>query len=168
MSDNSGDKIAVLESERNRGSKLKVLIVPGLGSSARAPNVERICALLEKNGVHVYRMNHRGSSDGSKLAKGIYHAGRYADVLDCLHYMKSKSDSLDKIVLVSMSLGSNMSLRALSNRSPDFISAHIAISPVVNLAESTQAIAKLYFGFFEKNFAKSINRYCSRRHRKFP
>lgn len=170
--DGSGDQLAILAGRKNQDAKKHVMIVPGLGSSARAPNVERLAAQCERLGYHVFRMNHRGVSAGSKAARQIYHGGRSEDVIAAIKYIDSNLEDDHEITLVSLSLGSNMALKALGELGRDkedhLVNLHIAVSPVVNLKESAAALGRVYGGFFQKLFQKPIERYCKRRHSLHP
>lgn len=172
--DQSGDQLAVLSGTANNLEKKHVLLVPGLGSSAKALNIQRLAAKLEQTGWHVFRMNHRGSGEGEGKAKQIYHSGRSQDVIACLHYFTQTYVQDQVITVVSSSMGANLTLKAFGeNHSSEHkivsnrVVLHIAISPVINLLESSKGMSKLYGGFIEKYFKKSIEKYCVRRHKIF-
>lgn len=166
--DGSGDKLAVLNGSKNQGSKLQILLVPGLGSSAKAPGLKRLTFRLEDAGFHVFRMNHRGVSDGAKHSKSIYHGGRSDDVAEVIRFIEETISPSSKVILISLSMGGNMALKALGEHRFQKVIKHISLSPVINLKESSQAMSHIHGGFYQKVFQKPIEAYCRKRHREFP
>ena len=175
-----GDEVLLMKNTPNCPPKAKILLIPGLGTSALSVGPSRIARKLNDLGYITYRFNHRGLGQGQTLAKGTYHAGRSLDAEASLAAVDTDDgDKGDKselpIIALGFSLGGNLLLRhagraaaSHENPLPRSLKGIVALSPIVELEECTKALAKAGFGLIDRKFAQHALSYAQRRHKTWP
>jgi len=169
-----GDEILLMKNQPSSHPKAKILLIPGLGTSALSAGPSRLARKLNDLGFITYRFNHRGLGQGQTLAKGTYHAGRSLDAEASLAVIENDGAQLP-IVALGFSLGGNLLLRhggraaaGLEKRLPSSLKGLIALSPIVELEECTRALAKTGFGLIDRKFVQHALAYAQRRHLNWP
>ncbi len=171
---NDGDKILLIKNNATSDCRGKILIVPGLGTSAFSDGPSRLARKLNSLGYATYRFNHRGLGRGRKLAKEIYHAGRSHDVEAALAVMNF-DDKLLPLVALGFSLGGNILLRhagrasiGLESTLPEQLKAIVALSPILNLEACAKGLSKGAAKIIDKKFVNHALSYVHKRHRTWP
>ncbi|MEI8027620.1 MAG: alpha/beta fold hydrolase [Pseudomonadota bacterium] len=169
-----GDEILLMKNRPSTPPKGKILLIPGLGTSALSVGPSRIARKLNDLGYITYRFNHRGLGQGQTLAKGTYHAGRSLDAEASLAAVDTDEGELP-IIAIGFSLGGNLLLRhagraavQLENPLPRSLKGIVALSPIVELEECTKALAKAGFGLIDRKFVQHALSYAQRRHKNWP
>ncbi len=167
-----GDRLTLLDSvpENWAAGKPQALIVHGLGGCARASYVVRVASRLVRMGVRVVRMNLRGAGSGFGLARGIYHAGRTADLRSVVEWMSRKSQG-SPLALVGFSLGANLVLKLASEASDtplDGLDCVLAANPPIDLAACCRQIQRKENRLYDRNFVKQLLCQIGRLHEIYP
>lgn len=190
-----GDRLATLVNYPDRGSKVRggfevaslgtVVLVPGLGATARSAIMARLARKFLSAGCVVVRMNPRGLGDGAPFARQVYHAARSEDISSVLQMATRLRETPTPIVVVGLSLGGNMVLREVGRsfaegqaamprgserfaQSPDGLAGVVALSPILNLQRCAQEFEHLYFGLINLAVTKRLRRFVFERHRAHP
>ena len=167
-----GDRLAVLDSIPQEWSARhpSVLLVHGLGGSARSSYVKRIAVRLWKIGIRVVRMNLRGAGAGFGLARGIYHAGRTEDLRAVLDWM-GRSGGGSPIGLLGFSLGGNLVLKLAAEASEtalEGLDCVVAVNPPIDLKACCEWIRRPENRIYDQNFVKLLKTQIDRLHQRFP
>lgn len=169
-----GDKVLLMKNNSKSTCLGKVLIIPGLGTSALSDGPSRLARKLNSLGYSTYRFNHRGLGKGRQLAKEIYHAGRSHDIEAAIAALSLDGEILP-IVALGFSLGGNILLRhagraslGLESSLPKELKALIALSPILNLEACTKGISKGAAKVIDKRFVSHAISYVQKRHRTWP
>jgi predicted alpha/beta-fold hydrolase len=141
------------------------ILIHGLSGSARSTAMIRMAAKLLKRNLRVVRINLRGAGQGVSLARGVYHAGRSADIRAVLdHYALRAPGS--PVVLVGMSLGGNLALRTASELAefpvPN-LERVFALSPPIDLGQCAELLTtrpgnRIYETFFLKELVRDARK----------
>lgn len=146
-----GDFIDVDWSFSKEKSNQLIILLHGLEGNAQRPYITGTAKLFNTNGIDAVSVNFRGCGGEDNLEYRSYHSGATEDLQDVIdHIIKKKQ--YDSIYLKGVSLGANMILKYLGERSnvPPQIKAAIAISVPCDLNGSCVELHKL------KNLAYSI------------
>jgi hypothetical protein len=169
-----GDRVLLMKNRPSSSPKGKILLIPGLGTSALSVGPSRLARKLIGLGWMTYRFNHRGLGQGQGLAKGTYHAGRSLDAEQSLKVMEEDEGDLP-IFALGFSLGGNLLLRhggrasaGLERELPKALKGLIALSPIVELEQCTRALAETGWGIIDKKFVQHAKTYAERRHQIWP
>lgn len=142
-----------------------LLMMHGLGGSARNPFLVRVASKLQRHSVRVFRLNFRGCGEGSGLARLPYNAGR-SDDLCCVveqvvqwcnqeHGRADAGRSGSPLTLFGMSLSGNLLLKFLGEQAEQVNSAvcrAVAINPPIDLARSVQTLDRLLNRGYDRHF----------------
>ncbi|MCA9054702.1 MAG: alpha/beta fold hydrolase [Planctomycetaceae bacterium] len=136
------------------------LLVHGLAGCHASRYMIRIARTLTANGVRTFRLDLRGCGAGRGLARLPYHAGRWPDVEAAARFITANCTG-SELSVAGFSLGGNIILRWLGE-STDFTQENvrraIAINPPVDLACSTENIATVARGAYDRHFARLLYR----------
>lgn len=112
LADGSGDLLSALLERPPRAERVPVMLVHGLGGCEDSHYMGVSAAALLRRGHPVVRLNLRGAGPSGATCRGLYHAGRSADVRDAIRGLPE--DLLARgLVLVGFSLGGNVLLKLL-------------------------------------------------------
>ena len=167
-----GDRLAVLDSRPDdwEAGSPSVLMVHGLGGSARSKKIKRIAARLWNQGIRVVRMNLRGAGAGFGLAKGIYHAGRTEDLRAVVDWMGT-SGGVYPLGLLGFSLGGNLVLKLAAEASESALGGLdcvVAVNPPIDLRACCVWIQRPENRIYDRNFVKHLKTEIDRLHGRFP
>ncbi len=128
-----------------------VVIVHGLGGSASSYYGMRAARAAERAGLDSLRLNLRGAD---RRGTDYYHAGLTADLKAAL-----ASEALrryDNVVLMSFSLGGNMTLRYLADRPDPRVRAATTICSPIDLAGSAHAIDESRRAIYRRHVLRAL------------
>jgi predicted alpha/beta-fold hydrolase len=167
-----GDRLSVLVSTPDGWSPgdPTALLIHGLAGDARAPYVVRIGMRLVDLGARVVRMNLRGAGAGYGGARGIYHAGRTADLRRVAEWMARRASG-SPIALVGFSLGANLVLKLAAEAAQqplDGLDAVVAANPPLDLAACCRHLQRPENRVYDRHFVRTLRREVTRLHRAFP
>lgn len=146
------------------------LLVHGLAGSARSPYVVRVASRLVAQGIRVARMNLRGAGDGFGLARGIYHAGKTADVRAVAEWLASEAPG-SPIALVGFSLGGNLVLKLAAEASDEPLAGLdcvLAANAPLDLAACARLMGSPSCRIYDQNFVRNLRFQIKRLHSAFP
>jgi predicted alpha/beta-fold hydrolase len=146
-----------------------VFLVHGLCGSHNSHYMKRIANKLLKMGVQAIRINLRGCGSGRGLARGIYHSGSSADVLEVIRHFHVKCPDSPKI-LAGFSLGANISLKLageLGDEGSEYLEGLLAVSPPVDLMSSARLFTLPENQFYANYFVKLLVKEVEFRHKLF-
>jgi predicted alpha/beta-fold hydrolase len=133
------------------GSDTIVVIVHGLGGSARSYYGRRAAAAAARAGIDSLRLNLRGAD---RRGADYYHAGLTEDLEATL---KSKAlESYDDILLLGFSLGGNMVLRYLAGQPDRRVRAAAVICSPIDLERSARAIDQPRGAFYRRHVLSAL------------
>lgn len=162
-----GDQLCLLVNEPTQCSQEEIVIViHGLAGAATDPSVVNVAEKFLQMGHRVVRMNLRGSGHGAGYAKNIYHAGRDEDILAVVNAVSEKYPD-QRVSIVSMSLSSNMLFRYLAQNPSNPITRAVALSPVIDLKNSSKQLSHAYMGMINKTVLSMLKSYFTKRKRAF-
>ncbi len=147
-----------------REERLTVVLVHGLEGSAGSGYILGNAARLWAAGCNVVRMNMRSCGGSDALAPTIYHSGRSEDVaavVDALHAL-----GLERIAVVGYSMGANLVLRYAGG--PARVCAVVGVSPLMDLAPSSDALHLPANRLYERRFLRAMKRRLREKARLFP
>ncbi|WP_226893270.1 YheT family hydrolase [Nisaea sediminum] len=139
MEDGSGDKLsAVLErpSSPLEGAPL-VVVIHGLTGCEDSFHVRDAARYFVSAGLRVLRLNLRGAGPTRADCTRSYHAGRTAD-LDAVLAQLQATGVAQRFVLYGVSLGGNMMLKYLGERTRPQVAAAISVSAPIDLARTSE------------------------------
>ncbi|MFV0445949.1 MAG: YheT family hydrolase [Planctomycetaceae bacterium] len=120
----------------------------------------RIARKLTQLGVRAFRLDLRGCGAGRNLACQPYHAGRWGDLQAAAQWITSICPASD-INVAGFSLGGNLVLRWLGE-ALDWTEWHlgraVAVNPPIDLAASTENIARSARGLYDRHFSRLLYR----------
>jgi len=145
-----------------RPDRPTVLLLHGLEGSSRSQYVIGNANKFWKAGFNVIRMNMRNCGgrkyEMARLTPTLYHSGLSGDVERVMHFFLER-ESLRSISLVGYSMGGNLVLKLagdLGSAAPAELKAVVGVSPVVDLAESADALHEPQNRFYERRFLKAL------------
>ncbi len=145
-----------------------VVILHGLGGSARVPYVHTLLKKIQTVGWQAVAINARGSTEPNRLAE-TNHGGQTKD-LDWTIRKIIERKKTDKIYLVGFSIGGNQALKWLGEQGEHApVEKAVAVSVPYKLATSVQNLDK---GFNRKVYTsrmlKSLKTHALEKERRFP
>ncbi len=159
-----------------------ILMMHGLGGSARNPFLVRVTAKLLQRGVRVFRLNLRGCGAGAGLARLPYNAGRSGDlkaaVAAVIEWCREPvvertptsvppgpggpgygTTTESSLTLFGMSLSANLLLKYLGEEGshvPTEVHRAIAINPPIDLARSVRTLERPLNRGYDQHFVKAL------------
>jgi hypothetical protein len=167
-----GDRIALCENKPNRKSTFSkaIVLMHGLAGDSTSSYMVRLATLLHGRGWHVFRMNHRGSGEGRRLARHLYHAGKSDDVSAVLHEVARLSNNAPTIA-VGFSLSGNMVLHLLGKKDapiPESLNGAIAVTPPIELALCSDSLARAGNRIYDFRFVRKLRKGILERESTYP
>lgn len=98
------------------GRRPAILLVHGVAGSSEGQYMHRAAAACLEAGYHAIRLNLRGSGEGRRLSRGLYHCG-FTDDLHAFVRAFSSHARVDGLFTLGFSLGGSMSLLAAAQSS---------------------------------------------------
>lgn len=144
--------------EEVRGSRMTMLLVHGLEGSSQSQYMLGNADKAWRAGWNVIRMNMRNCGGTERLSPTLYHSGLSADVLAVAEHFVALH-GLRKMAWVGYSMGGNLVLKAAGecgDSPPEWLSAVVGVSPVVDLAPSADALHYRRNRLYEWNFLRNM------------
>lgn len=136
------------------------LLVHGLAGCHGSSYMVRIARKLVARSVRAFRLDLRGCGAGRNQARQPYHAGRWLDIeaaANRIHELCPQSP----LGVVGFSLSGNLVLRWLGESPATagaLVERALAVNPPVDLALSTDRIARTARGMYDRHFARLLYR----------
>jgi predicted alpha/beta-fold hydrolase len=149
---------------------LTLLIVHGFEGSSRSRYVLGTAEKAWAAGMNVVRMNIRNCGGTELLGPTLYHSGLSSDV-GAIACELLERDRLPRVVIAGFSLGGNQVLKLageLGTAVPAGICAVAAVSPSLDLIESSHALHHRSNRIYEWNFLRSVRRTLRRKLATYP
>ncbi len=150
--------------ERER--RLTVVLLHGLEGSASSGYVLGNAARLWATGCNVVRMNMRSCGGSDALAPTIYHSGRSKDVAAVVEALAALG--LSRVAVVGYSMGGNLALRYAGQARSPVLQAVVGVSPLMDLAPSSDALHLPFNRLYERRFLRAMKRRLREKARLFP
>jgi hypothetical protein len=153
-----------------RAARPTAIIVHGLEGSSDSQYVIGNSNKLWQAGCNVVRMNMRNCGGTEALAPTLYHSGLSGDV-DAVMRFFIDLHQLQSIALIGYSMGGNLVLKLagdLGKTPPPQLHSIIGISPVIDLAPSSDALHLWQNRIYEKKFVRAMLRRFRRKASLFP
>ena len=153
-----------------RADAPSVIILHGLEGSS---NSQYVCGNADKlwySGANVIRMNMRNCGGTEALSSTLYHSGLSNDVLSVFRFFCDR-ERLSSVSLVGYSMGGNLVLKLagdLGARAPVELRSIIGVSPVIDLADSADALHEGFNRLYERRFLRHLIRRFRRKAAIFP
>lgn len=154
-----------------------ILMMHGLGGSARNPFLVRSSEKLVAAGVRVFRLNLRGCGAGSGRCRLPYHAGRSDDLRVAVEAVIDwcRSDEVESgggspssddppsqapfLTLFGMSLSGNILLKYLGEQRgtvPPQVRAALAVNPPIDLSRSVRTLERPLNRGYDRHFTQAL------------
>lgn len=156
--------------EEVRATRPTAIIVHGLEGSSDSQYVIGNSNKLWRAGCNIVRMNMRNCGGTEALAPTLYHSGLSGDV-DAVMRFFIDLHQLQSFALIGYSMGGNLVLKLageLGKTPPPQLRAVIGISPVIDLAPSSDALHLWQNRIYEKKFVRAMLRRFRRKASLFP
>lgn len=153
-----------------RRDRPTMLLVHGLEGSSQSQYMLGNAARAWRAGWNVVRMNMRNCGGTELLAPTLYHSGLSADVA-AVSRCFAEQHGLTEFAWVGYSMGGNLVLKAAGEyggNAPEYLRAVAAVSPVVDLAASSDALHLKRNLVYEWNFLKNMLSRYRRKAKLFP
>lgn len=155
-----GDQIVLHDDcpENWRDGGRTALLIHGLGGCHQSVYMCRIAEKLHKRGVRSFRMDLRACGAGLELARRPYHSGRSEDAAAALQRIAALCPG-SPTTLVGFSLGGNIALKLLGECGrdpPGNLDSAMAVSPPIDLIESSRWLARRANRFYDRYFARLL------------
>jgi predicted alpha/beta-fold hydrolase len=139
MEDDSGDRLSgVLEEPPSPLVDAPlVVVIHGLTGCEDSFHVRDAARYFVSAGLRVLRLNLRGAGTTRADCTRSYHAGRSGD-LDAVLAQLQATGVAQRFVLYGVSLGGNMMLKYLGERSRPHVAAAISVSAPIDLARTSE------------------------------
>lgn len=153
-----------------RASRPTAIIVHGLEGSSASQYVIGNANKLWQSGCNIIRMNMRNCGGTEALTPTLYHSGLSGDVDAVMRFFVGLH-GLQSIALIGYSMGGNLVLKLAGEAGktpPPYLRAIIGISPVIDLAPSSDALHLWQNRIYEKKFVRAMLRRFRRKASLFP
>ena len=143
---------------QERPTRPTVIILHGLEGSSNSQYVVGNANKLWREGCNVVRMNMRNCGGTERLTPTLYHSGLSKDVEGVMRYF-IETQGLQSVALIGYSMGGNMVLKCageLGANAPKELRAVVGVSPVVDLAESADALHEPKNRLYERRFLRAM------------
>jgi predicted alpha/beta-fold hydrolase len=154
--------------ERERASRLTLVLVHGLEGSSNSRYIQGIAARAFDAGFNVIRMNMRNCGGTDALTPTLYHSG-LSDDLGAVVRHYAREFSLQRVALVGYSMGGNLVLKLAGewgNQAP--LVAVAAVCPAIDLALGADALHEPLNRAYEWNFLRGLRARYARKWELFP
>lgn len=131
-----------------------VLLLHGLGGSAKRGYACETYRQLAKLGIRAVGMNYRSCSGDMNLQPRTYHAGATEDVALAVAWLRTQYPNAP-VGLIGFSLGANMLLKFLGEE-PREVVATVAVSPPFDLSLSAKVLANGSGWIYDRNFVSYL------------
>ncbi len=139
-----------------QGSKKLVIISHGLEGNSQRAYIKGMAKAFFTNGVDTLAWNYRGCGEEMNKQLRFYHSGA-TDDLDSVIQHAIKKNRYDSIYLIGFSLGGNLTLKYLGERTAhSIIKKSIVFSVPLNLHSSCLQISKPSNWMYSNRFLKSL------------
>jgi len=153
-----------------RAARPTAIIVHGLEGSSDSQYVVGNSNKLWQAGCNIVRMNMRNCCGTEALTPTLYHSGLSGDVAAVMRFFVDRYD-LQSVALIGYSMGGNLILKLageLGKTPPPQLRAVIGVSPVIDLAPSSDALHLLQNRIYEMKFVRAMTRRFRRKAALFP
>lgn len=144
--------------ERDRASRLTVILVHGLEGSSSSRYIQGVSARAWAAGFNVVRMNMRNCCETEELTPTLYHSGLSSDVGAVIDYFAARF-GLERVALIGYSMGGNLVLKLAGewgSRPP--LASVATVCPVIDLAPSSDALHGPANRLYEYRFLRGLMR----------
>jgi len=134
-----------------------IILLHGLEGHAQRPYMTGPAKLFNQNNIDAVCVNFRGCSGERNLKYRSYHSGATDDLEEIIDYI-IKEKNYDEIYLKGISLGGNLILKYLGERTnvPKQVKAAIGVSVPCDLNGSCKELHKLKNKLFHDRFLKDL------------
>lgn len=156
--------------EEVRTTRPTVIIVHGLEGSSDSQYVVGNSNKFWQAGANVVRMNMRNCCGTEALTPTLYHSGLSGDVLAVMRFFVDRHH-LQSVALVGYSMGGNLVLKLageLGATPPPELRSVVGVSPVIDLAPSSDALHLPQNRIYEMKFVRAMTRRFRRKAALFP
>jgi len=153
-----------------RPQRPTAIILHGLEGSSNSQYMIGNAIKLWHAGCNVVRMNMRNCGGTERLTPTLYHSGLSKDVEGVMRYFL-ETQALQSIALIGYSMGGNLVLKCageLGSNAPKELRAVVGVSPVVDLAESADALHERKNRLYERRFLRAMLKRFRRKAVLFP
>lgn len=153
-----------------RSSRPTAIIVHGLEGSSNSQYIIGNSNKLWQAGCNIVRMNMRNCGGTEALTPTLYHSGLSGDVAAVMRFFVDRYH-LQSIALIGYSMGGNLVVKLageLGKTPPPHLHSVIGISPVVDLAPSSDALHLPQNRIYEMKFVRAMLRRFRRKTALFP
>lgn len=152
-----------------RSAQKVAILLHGLEGNSKRPYITGQAAILNRNGWDVAAINLRGCSGETNLTYQSYNAGKTDDLETVLNTIIDR-DKYREITLVGFSLGGNLLLKYLGERSsvPNQIKKAIAISTPLSLKGSLESLNEFSNWVYRKSFLTNLRKKYKTKMKHFP
>lgn len=151
-----------------QGSDRLVILSHGLEASSKAPYIQGMAGALHRRGWDVLAWNCRGCSGEPNRLPRAYHSGASEDLHEVVRHALAVHPAR-RIDLVGFSLGGNMTLKYLGERSPSpRIHRAVAFSVPCDLACSSARLGEALNWPYMERFLRSLRAKIREKHGRFP
>jgi predicted alpha/beta-fold hydrolase len=153
-----------------RPTRPTVILLHGLEGSSSSQYVIGNAMKLWRSGCNVVRMNMRNCGGTEQLTPTLYHSGLSQDVEGVMRYFL-ETQSLQSIALIGYSMGGNLVLKCVGDmgaNAPRQLRAVVGVSPVVDMAESADALHEPMNRLYERRFLRAMLKRFRRKSMLFP
>ena len=152
------------------GSKTLILLIHGLEGSSESKYMTANTNHLNNKGLDVVCFNLRGCSGEDNWILPTYHSGKTEDVDFVVNHLLDNY-GYENIIIVGFSLGGNLTLKYLGEKSEDVsprIKGGIAVSVPVDIATAELEMDKLKNKLYMEMFFKTMKNKVLEKAHKFP
>jgi len=168
MTLSDGDFLDLDWSYAQGGSESLIILLHGLEGNAQRPYMLGSAKLFNSQAYDAVCVNFRNCSETPNTKYRSYHSGATEDLHDVIeHVIHNRKYS--RIYIVGLSLGGNMTLKYLGERSaPDEIKGAVAISVPCSLYHSMLQLKKFENILYNKRFKKYLLQKLRQKQEQFP
>ncbi|MGB8888488.1 MAG: alpha/beta fold hydrolase [Candidatus Korobacteraceae bacterium] len=144
--------------QADRASAMTLVVVHGLEGSSESQYVIGLGSKAWRVGMNVVRMNMRNCGGTEQLGPTLYNSSMSGDVAMVAQTLIA-NDGLQKLALVGYSMGGNLVLKLLgewSKDAPEQVKAGVGVSPVMDLAPSSDALHDRANRLYEWKFLRGL------------
>lgn len=153
-----------------RAARPTVIIVHGLEGSSDSQYVIGNSNKFWQAGANIVRMNMRNCCGTEALTPTLYHSGLSGDVLAVMRFFVERHH-LQSVALIGYSMGGNLVLKLageLGATPPPELRSVVGVSPVIDLAPSSDALHLPQNRIYEMKFVRAMIRRFRRKAALFP
>lgn len=152
------------------GSETLVLLIHGLEGSSESKYMTSTTNFLNEKGLDTVCFNLRGCSGEDNLLLSTYHSGKTEDVDFVIQYL-IQNYSYKNILIVGFSLGGNLTLKYLGEKSSEvspIVKGGIAVSVPIDIASAEKEMDKIKNKLYMEIFFKTMKNKVLEKAHKFP